>query len=33
MKAVLRSQGFRILFALTALASSAVAAEAGHRWH
>jgi hypothetical protein len=32
MKAVVRSQGFRIIFVLASLASSALVVEAGHRW-
>jgi hypothetical protein len=32
VKAVIRSQGFRILLALASLSSAALVVEAGHRW-
>jgi hypothetical protein len=33
MKRTLKAQAFRALLALTALASSAIVLEAGHRWN
>ena len=32
MKNLLKAQAFRVLLALTALASSSLVLEAGHRW-
>jgi hypothetical protein len=33
MKTLVRLQSYRVLLALTALASSALVLQAGHRWH